>query len=72
LHGNGSGRAIAAACSAFHTRIAIPDDGMSTVHFKHFMGTDFQTHSAARAFTGSKLQSHNIFEIDWIFHFILL
>jgi hypothetical protein len=64
LYGNGAGRAIAAACSAFHACIAIPDDDMSAVHFKHFMGTDFQTHSAARAFIGIELQSYNIFKVD--------
>jgi hypothetical protein len=55
LHGNGAGRAIAAARSAFHACITIADDGMSAVHFKYFMWTDFQTHSAARAFIGGKL-----------------
>jgi hypothetical protein len=64
LHGNSSQRAIAAACAAFHTGIAILNDYMGVVHFKNFMRTYFQTHSAAGAFAFVQLQSSNIFQID--------
>jgi hypothetical protein len=50
LYRNGTNRAIAAARSAFHAGIAILDCCMFAIHFKHFMGTDFQAHPAAGAF----------------------
>jgi len=50
IYGNCAKRAITAACSAFHAGVAVLDYDMRTIHFKYFMGTDIETHSAARAF----------------------
>jgi hypothetical protein len=63
LYGNSSQRAITAACSAFHTGIAILNDGVRAVHFKNRMRTNFQAHCTAGAFIFVKLQSGNIFQI---------
>ena len=49
VHRDGTKRAIAAARPAFHAGIAILNDRMRAVHFENVMGTDVQTHPAARA-----------------------
>jgi hypothetical protein len=69
LHGNGIGGAIQRACAAFHAGIPILYHHMFAVHFKHFMGTNIQTHTASRAFVFVQLQRNNIFKVNRIFHF---
>lgn len=50
IYKNSSKRTIAAACSTFHTGVAILNDNMGTIHFKNLVRTNLQAHSAAGAY----------------------
>ena len=72
LNGNSIERTFPAAGTAFHAGIAILDDDVAFVHHKHFAGTYFQAHPAARAFLFVEFQRNDISEINQFSHIALL
>lgn len=61
VYGNGTGRTVAAACSAFHAGVAVPDKDVVAVFLKNIMRANFHAHTAADAFLNIELQSYDIF-----------
>jgi hypothetical protein len=68
LDGNGSERAIPAAGTALHARIAIPDFDMPAVHLKHRVRTYLHTRSASGALGFIEFQGNDIFEVGQSIH----